>query len=72
MAEISSRGERRCVRCGAPEEEKSLDTCSVCLRFFCPDCAHRALGRRFCSAACGQQFFYGDPDDDENLDDDAG
>ncbi len=68
---MSSNYERQCVVCGDSEELARLEPCSVCRKDFCPDCAYRAVGRRFCSAACARTFFYGDNDDDEDLDPDA-
>lgn len=62
--------ERRCVGCGDTEEMARLENCAVCQRPFCPDCAHRGLGRHFCSPNCARQHFYGDIDDDEDLSDD--
>jgi hypothetical protein len=72
MSDISSAGERQCVSCRDTEETARLEKCSVCFKFFCPDCAHRALGRRFCSAHCAHEYFYGETDDDETVDPDAG
>ncbi len=63
-AEIS----RTCVTCGTTEEEARFERCPVCMKDFCPDCAHRAMGRRFCSAPCARNFFYGDSDDNEDVD----
>ncbi len=62
--------ERKCVTCGDTEDLARLERCAVCLRDFCTDCAHRAVGRRFCSADCARAFFYGDQDDDEDYDPD--
>ena len=60
--------DRNCVRCGLSEEQTRLEPCSVCGRFFCVDCAHRAgFGRKFCSPECGHAYYFsGDPDDDED------
>lgn len=57
--------ERKCITCGDTEELASLERCVACGRDFCSDCAHRALGRRFCTANCAKAFFYGDSDDDD-------
>src|ERR1700682_3567161 len=62
----SSFEERKCVTCGDTDDVARLEKCSVCRKDFCPDCAHRALGRRFCSPDCSRAFFYGDQDDDED------
>jgi hypothetical protein len=58
--------ERVCVGCGDTEELAHLERCTMCTRYFCPDCGHRALGRRFCSEKCSRGFFYGDSDDDDD------
>lgn len=63
--------ERRCIGCGDTEEMARLEPCMICKRDFCPDCAHRAFGRRFCSDACARSYwFYGEPDEDEKTADD--
>jgi hypothetical protein len=59
--------ERRCAGCADTEEMAPLDRCVVCGKYFCPDCAYRAMGRRFCAQACSVQFYYGDTDDEDNL-----
>ena len=63
MAELH---ERICVGCGDTSETSHLETCSICRRFYCSDCAYRAgFGRRFCSAGCSRaHYFAGEPDDD--------
>jgi hypothetical protein len=58
--------ERRCIGCGDSEETARLEHCIACGRDFCPDCAYRAAGRRYCSPKCARDFFYGDSDDDED------
>ena len=58
--------ERRCVGCGDTEEMAHLERCVVCGRWHCPDCAYKAMGRRFCSQNCSVQFYYGEIDDDED------
>jgi len=59
--------ERRCVGCGDNEETANLDRCVVCGKCFCPDCAYKAMGRRFCSQPCSVQFYYGEADDEDIL-----
>ncbi len=61
-----SSAERRCIGCGNSEEMERLERCIACGRDFCPDCAYRAAGRRYCSGQCARNFFYGDTDDDED------
>ena len=60
--------ERVCVTCGQTEEKVRLEQCTICNRFYCPDCAHRAgFGRRFCSPECGRAYYFtGEPDDDQD------
>ncbi len=58
--------ERSCVTCGETEEKARLDRCVVCGKWYCPDCAFKTMGRRFCSQKCSQQFYYGEMDDDED------
>lgn len=65
---MSSTTPQVCVHCGETEEEARLERCGLCLKAFCPDCAYKATGRRFCSADCARAFFYGDNDDDEDVD----
>ena len=58
---------RFCVTCAKTQNEIHLERCGICARYFCTDCAHRAIGgRRFCSAECAKSyFFHGEPDDDD-------
>ncbi len=65
MADIS---ERVCVGCSDTEAEAHLEKCAFCMRWACPDCAHRAFGRRFCSHECARTYFMsGESDDDEDV-----
>ena len=57
--------DRVCKTCGESEEMARLETCSICRGNFCPDCAHRAFGRRFCSHDCSRAYFAGESDDDD-------
>lgn len=52
-----------CIRCRAPQDEKTLTKCSVCFRMFCEDCAAVMSGRRFCSKFCAEYFFHGGEED---------
>ncbi len=64
MSEIQ---EKVCVGCGDTEEQARLEMCGMCRKSFCPDCAHRAFGHRFCSGDCARAYYIaGDMDDDEN------
>ena len=60
-------GERVCVGCGESETETLLETCRICARPFCANCAHRGgFGHRFCSTECTRAYYFsGDPDDDD-------
>ena len=60
--------ERICVGCSKTDETIRLESCTICGRYFCADCAHRAgFGRKFCSADCAQAYYFtGDSDDDED------
>ena len=65
-AHMSTTQERVCVGCGGNEETKHLEVCPICNRYFCADCANRALGRRFCSNDCSRSYYYhGESDDDD-------
>ncbi|HEX2059521.1 MAG TPA: hypothetical protein VHK90_02165 [Thermoanaerobaculia bacterium] len=63
--------ERICVGCGDTEEMARLENCSICRRWYCPDCAHRAgFGRKFCSVECSRAYYFaGELDDDESASD---
>jgi hypothetical protein len=65
---MESGGERVCGRCGSSEETGRLETCSICHRLYCADCAHRAgYGRTFCSPQCGRAYYFtGETDDDSD------
>jgi len=58
--------DRRCAACETTGEAAFLERCVVCGKWSCPDCAYKAMGRRFCSQPCSVQFYYGEIDDDEN------
>ena len=64
--------ERVCIGCGAEEQAGHLEVCSICQRYFCPDCAHKAgFGRRFCSSDCARAYYFtGELDDDQDPDTD--
>ncbi len=67
---MSSTYERVCRGCGASEENARLERCPICAKLFCPDCAYKAAGRRFCSGGCSRTYSYGDTEenDDEDID----
>ena len=64
-AEVS-KGEV-CGRCGRLCEPAELDVCPVCKSTFCLYCLYRVGSRNYCSRPCGDSFFFGDADDDEEL-----
>ncbi len=66
---MTAEEQRVCINCGDTEETARLEHCTICQKWFCPDCAYRATGRRFCSTECARAYFYGDTDD---LEDDFG
>jgi len=65
---MSMMDPRACSACGETEETARLDRCIVCGKWYCPDCAYKTMGRRFCSQPCSVQFYYGEMDDDEDDD----
>ena len=54
--------ESKCCHCQTPETERELTKCVICYRYFCKECEHDRNGRRFCSKACADFFFFGDED----------
>ena len=60
--------ERQCKGCGDTEEQAHLERCTVCGKWFCPDCSFKQTGRRFCSSACARDFFWGETGDDDEDD----
>jgi len=62
--------DRLCSGCGGEEQAGHLEVCSICHRWFCPDCAFKAaFGRKFCSPDCARAYYFsGDSDDDEDHD----
>ncbi|HXG59157.1 MAG TPA: hypothetical protein VNL91_09050 [Thermoanaerobaculia bacterium] len=62
---MAFEAERVCVGCGDTEDMARLERCPICAKYFCADCAHRAAGRRFCTADCARVYFFGEGDEDE-------
>jgi len=56
-----------CKRCERICEPGELEKCPVCGHIFCLYCVYRVGSRNYCSRACGDSFFFGDADDDEDL-----
>ena len=59
----------QCSRCQVSEEERRLQICPTCKKPFCHECTVIVGGKGFCTRGCGDYFFFGDGDDDEDLDD---
>ena len=59
--------ERNCMVCSLTTVSVQLEICRVCFREFCGDCAFRGPWGRFCSAACNEDFYYGDEDEKEAI-----
>jgi hypothetical protein len=53
-----------CVACNISDLERRLGKCPICFKLICESCAHKTMGRDFCSKRCADQFFFGDDDDD--------
>jgi hypothetical protein len=66
---MSEAVDRTCVTCGTGEDVARLEQCSICRRWYCADCAHRAgHGRRFCSPECARAYYFaGEADDNEDF-----
>jgi len=57
----------RCIHCERSVDETRLEKCPICFKRFCRDHGHEMSGRSFCSKHCAQHFFFGDPDDDDEM-----
>jgi len=57
--------ERHCLVCGETQAQVHLERCLVCGKYFCPDHAFKRTGRRFCSAGCARDFFWGVGDEED-------
>lgn len=55
-----------CDRCGRMCERIEIQNCPVCKANFCTVCTYRIGSRNYCGRACGDSFFFGDAEDDEN------
>lgn len=54
-----------CKRCERICEPGELERCPVCGTVFCLYCVYRVGSRNYCSRPCGDSFFFGDADDDD-------
>lgn len=52
-----------CHGCKQDDKQVQLSKCPICFRYFCEEHCYLMSGRRFCSAACADYFFFSDPDD---------
>ena len=52
-----------CVVCQVDDRERRLGKCPICFKLVCENCAHRTMGRDFCSKRCADQFFFGADDE---------
>jgi hypothetical protein len=68
---MAAGDERSCWSCGDTEGEAHLDRCMVCGKWFCPEHSFKQTGRRFCSAGCARDFFFGMEEGEEDEDDDT-
>ena len=57
-----------CSRCQVSEEERRLESCATCKKPFCHECAYQVGGKEFCAKVCGEFFFFGDGDDEDDED----
>jgi hypothetical protein len=52
-----------CQVCERDDRELRLVTCPICHARVCLEHSHSLSGKRFCSKACAQLFFFGDTED---------
>lgn len=55
-----------CPRCAREVPVWAMATCPMCTTSVCHRCAHQSYGRLFCSQRCGDHFFHGEAEDDED------
>jgi len=58
----------QCSICQITDEEKIIKKCPICFKLICEDCSYRLAGRHFCCKGCGEIFFFGIGDEDEDDD----
>ncbi len=54
-----------CRQCGKARNEVMLYKCQICFKYFCDDHAVQTSGISFCSAGCGEYYFFVDPDQED-------
>jgi hypothetical protein len=57
--------DEKCRHCEKTAPEVTLHKCQICFKFFCDDDAVQTSGVSFCSAGCGEYFFFIDPDHED-------
>jgi len=51
------------MQCELTGDDTKLHKCPVCFKHVCDEHAASRSGRKFCSDACAEYFFFGDPED---------
>lgn len=56
-----------CEMCGTTGKWLQLLKCPMCHKYFCEACRYDFGGKQFCTANCGNEFFWGseEGEDDE-------
>jgi len=55
--------DQKCMQCELTGDDTKLHKCPVCFKHVCDEHAASRSGRKFCSDACAEYFFFGDPED---------
>ncbi len=55
----------KCRHCGKSNDEVPLHKCQICFKYFCDEHAVPTSGVSFCSAGCGEYYFFVDPDQED-------
>jgi len=63
--EVRPEGSSACERCGRDCEAIEVEVCPICKKRFCLHCVHRVGSNRYCSRACGETFYYGGLEEEE-------
>ena len=54
-----------CEMCRVTGKWLHLNKCPMCHKYFCDNCRYNFGGKDFCTAHCGNEFFWGEDDEDE-------
>jgi len=54
-----------CELCHKSGPWLTLLKCPMCHKYFCEACAYHFGGKDFCSAHCGNEFFFGGDEDED-------